>query len=194
MCQAKSVLAVLYGKLFERYCIDVIVAGGSFSVRDLHSGKTRTVVFKSCTGVMDLTSPEKIMQSDGKLYTPKSMIHTAIDFVLWTANALRLFNTTSNTNHGVIMDGFDGKSGVYRFVSRFPSGHYRKEFYFPVPSERFDYMRYPKLQWKESNPKMTATVTRPTEAEKQAFQKLFKFYAISIPIGKRMYSSRRRIV
>jgi hypothetical protein len=66
------------------------------------------------------------------------------------------------------MDSADGKSGVYRFVSSLPSGHYLKEFYFPVPSERFVDMRYPKLQWKESNPNNTAKITRPNEAEKQA--------------------------
>lgn len=94
------------------------------------------------------------------------------------------------------MDSADGESGVYRFVSGLPFGHYRKEFYFAVPCEdRFVKMTYPRLLWKESTRSTLAVnVKRPTEVEKQSFQKLFKFYAISIPIGKRMLSSLCRIV
>jgi len=189
----RGVTRVLFGKLFERHCRDVIFAGGTFQIRDLHSNETSTVVLEPSTDLMEFTSAEKIKQSEGNLYVPKSNRYTAIDFFTWTVDALKLFNSTMNTNHDVIMDSTDGKSGVYRFVSRLPFGHYRKEFYFAVPSEQFVDMRYPKLQWKEST-RNTLAVKRPTEVEKQSFQKLFKFYAISIPIGKRMLSSLCRIV
>ena len=191
--EAKSATGVLFGMLFERHSREVIAMGGSFQVRDLHSGETRTAVLDISLGLMEFDSAEKITQCDGKLYTPKSKRHTAIDFLTWNTDALQLFNSTSNTNHDVIMDSADGKSGVYRFVSTLPSGNYRNEFYFAVPCERFLKMSYPKLLWKEST-RSTLAVKRPTEVEKQSFQKLFKFYAISIPIGKRMLSSLRRIV
>jgi hypothetical protein len=196
----KSATGMLFGTLFERHCRDVIAKGGSFQVRDLHSGETRTVVLDASVGLIEFDSTEKITtQCDGNLYTPKSKERhsTAIDFLTWTTDALQLFNSTSYTNNHdvIVMDSADGKSGVYRFVSSLPfGGQYRKEFYFAVPCERFVKMSYPKLLWKESTRSTLAAVKRPTEVEKQSFQKLFKFYAISIPIGKRMLSSLCRIV
>ena len=183
---------MLLGTLFERHCSEVIAAGGSFHVRNLRSGEASTVVLDSSTNLMEFDSAIEITQCDGNLYTPKSKRDNAIDFLSWTTDALQLFNST-NINHDGIMDSADSKSGVYRFVSSLPFGHYHKEFYFAVPCERFVKMSFPKLLWKESTNRALA-VKRPTEVEKQSFQQHFKFYAISIPIGKRMLSPLRRIV
>jgi hypothetical protein len=190
----KSVTGVLFGKLFERHCREVIAEGGSFEVRDLRTDKIRLVKIMPSKGLKEFTSPpQKIEQSDGNIYAPKSKIHTAIDFLIWTANALQLFNATTNTDHNVIMDSADGKSGVFRFLSSLPIGlnkKYLKEFYFAVPKERFKDMKLPKFLWNLKNLKRKKNnIIQPSEVEKQEFQESLNFYAISIPMSKRQSSS-----
>ena len=172
----------------------MIAGGGRFQVRDLHSDKTSTVMFESSTGLIEFISAENITQGVGKLYVTKSKTHTAIDFVSWTASALQLFNSTTNTKHEVVIDSADSKSGMFRFVSRLPVGYCRKEYYFAVSQERFLEMCYPQLRWKESYPNITVPVKRPLKVEKQECQNTFKFYAICIPTGKRSRSTLRLIV
>eukprot|EP01038_Epipyxis_sp_PR26KG_P017303 gene17303-23872_t len=145
------------------YPMSVISNGGEFKTKSLGDKENSSIIDtielnESIIKKFNLTSDNIIYSpKDNILYSPVSKTFAAIDFLTRNALSNQFYNATWYRDHSIIMDSADGKSGLYRLISKLSSDkkHYQKasvkNFYFAVPEPIFDTMsKMPLLKWNTS--------------------------------------------